>query len=104
MGVPYFRALNCGMLCSSLLAMISCGLIGKDRSPSRALALYTWFATMRFLTERFIAAAKNTALGAVDVYRRWGAMVPWQTTKWSGDDVFAYKTQEHYALDDDGAV
>ncbi len=99
MGVPYFRALNSGLLAGSLLARVVC-LRARHPSLSRvSLSTYAWFAAMRYLTEVGIAQVKNSALMCFDFYRRKSSAVAWQTTKWTDEAAFLYRTQEHRAFD-----
>lgn len=96
MGVPYFRAMNCGFLCGSLLAWICEKSFSKKRE-FLAIFAYEYFARMRFKTEWTLAYTKNFFLNIFNEFRRLSSKVPWQTIKWSSDEAFEYQTQEHFS-------
>lgn len=92
MGVPYFRALNSGMMLSSRLAQILCKSAGKygwgtpemARSSQRR---YEFHKSMHVATEFTIAQGKNSALVGYDAWRKASKSKPWQTVKWSESEL-----------------
>lgn len=87
MGVPYFRALNSGMMLSSRLAQIL-GSAAKDDawgSPAMlagATRRYERHRRAHVATEFGIAKAKNAVLIAYNAWRKASASKPWQAIKW----------------------
>jgi 2-polyprenyl-6-methoxyphenol hydroxylase-like FAD-dependent oxidoreductase len=98
-GVPYFRALNGGMLTASLLVNQCLKLYSRSASPKRVAFAYNWFATSRFYTEYCIARTKHTAISCYDLFRKISGIVPWQTVKWSEAEAFLYRQQAIYSRD-----
>jgi hypothetical protein len=99
-GVPYFRALNGGMLTASLLVNQCLKLYSKSASPKRVIYTYNWFATARFFTEYSIARTKHIAVSSYNLFRRISGLVPWQTVKWSEAEAFSYRQQAVYLPSD----
>jgi hypothetical protein len=101
MGFPYFRALNCGLLCSSLLGRICSRLFNESNTPAFAILYYNLLGRMRYFTETTLAMTKDNILKAIDNYRKLSAAVPWETVKWTDEETFKYRTQEHYAFEEE---
>lgn len=66
MGVPYFRALNCGLILASRLSQI---ISGKD-SLDKKVSLYNFHRKLHVATEFNIAKSKNTLLMGYDWLRK----------------------------------
>ncbi len=83
MGMPYFRSLNAGLLCGSVLAKLL-----SNRTD--VIAAYNHFARKRLKNEYCMALIKNMLLTLYIKYIRASAVVPWQVNKWSGNKVRHY--------------
>ena len=69
MGVPYFRALNCGLILGSRLAQILSDKIIKT-SLNKKIMFYNTHRPLHILTEFGIARGKNLALDSYDLIRK----------------------------------
>ncbi len=71
MGVPYFRALNSGMILGSRLAQIMCGkFLGVNIGIDKQILLYNIHRPMHIATEFAIARGKNMGLQSYDWFRK----------------------------------
>ncbi len=96
MGVPYFRALNAGLIMGSQLATI---VTRKYASPSVKAAAFNLLRPLDKAWEFTGAHGKNMALKAYDAFRGASAGVPWEMVKWDDADVARFKTAPHPAFD-----
>ncbi|MEZ0223404.1 MAG: FAD-dependent oxidoreductase [Alphaproteobacteria bacterium] len=83
MGVPYFRALNSGMIVGSQLALILSRDHGSNKSRARA---YNAMRPLDIGWEFTAARGKDGAIKAFDMFRRMNAVLPWEMFKWNEQD------------------
>lgn len=101
MGVPYFRALNAGIILSSQLA----GILSGGLSTAGKVQAYNAFRPLHIAWEFTAARGKNTGLDAYNLLRKAVADVPWQLVKWNEKTASEFRAKNHFALrpDDDDA-
>lgn len=96
MGVPYFRALNAGLIMGSQLATI---VTRSYAAPSVKAAAFNALRPLDKAWEFTGAHGKNLALKAYDAFRGASAAVPWEMVKWDDADVARFKSAPHPAFD-----
>jgi len=96
MGVPYFRALNAGLIMGSQLAGI---ITRKYASPAVKAAAFNLLRPLDKAWEFTGAHGKNMALKVYDAFRGASANVPWEMVKWDEADVQRFKSAPHPAFD-----
>lgn len=96
MGVPYFRALNAGLIMGSQLAAI---VTRSYASPSVKAAAFNLLRPLDKAWEFTGAHGKNMALKAYDAFRGASASVPWEMVKWDDAEIARFKSAPHPAFD-----
>lgn len=96
MGVPYFRALNAGLIMGSQLAGI---VTRKYAAPSVKAAAFNLLRPLDKAWEFTGAHGKNMALRAYDAFRAASAGVPWEMVKWDDAEIARFKSAAHPAFD-----
>ena len=88
MGVPYFRALNSGMIVGSQLALI----LTRDLLSTKAkVASYNGIRPLDIQYEFNLARGKDLGLNIYDAFRRMRADAPLQTNKWDDQEAEAFQ-------------
>jgi 2-polyprenyl-6-methoxyphenol hydroxylase-like FAD-dependent oxidoreductase len=88
MGVPYFRALNSGMIVGSQLAHI---LTGRWMPEAAKVKAYNAMRPLDIAAEFTAAVAKDSGIRAYDSFRRMSAGLPWEMVKWRDDEAEAFR-------------
>jgi len=102
MGVPYFRALNAGIILGSQLANI----LNSGLSTASKVQAYNAFRPLHIAWEFTAARGKNSGLSAYNLLRKAVAEVPWQLVKWDDETASQFRAKHQIALrpdDDDDA-
>lgn len=103
MGVPYFRALNCGILISSQLTAI----LSSKLSAANKMAAYNGLRPLYIASEFMGARSKNAGLAAYNKLRKAFVDAPWQLINWDADTAGAFRARNNVALtpdDDEGGT
>jgi 2-polyprenyl-6-methoxyphenol hydroxylase-like FAD-dependent oxidoreductase len=95
MGVPYFRALNSGLIIGSQLGFIVTRDFLSQDSKVRA---FNACRPLDVAWEFTAARGKNLALNLYDQFRRTSATIPWQANRWSPQDAADFQTRHHRAF------
>jgi hypothetical protein len=95
MGVPYFRALNSGMLVGSQLAFI---LTREHLSNASKTRLYNACRPVNIALEFSAARFKNLGIKTYDQFRQASANVPWEVVKMDPQTEQECRTQNHRAF------
>ncbi|MFN7114009.1 MAG: FAD-dependent oxidoreductase [Alphaproteobacteria bacterium] len=96
MGVPYFRALNAGLIMGSQLAGI---VTRKYAAPAVKAAAFNLVRPLDKAWEFTGAHGKNMALRVYDAFRGASAGVPWEMVKWDEAAVQRFKSAPHPAFE-----
>ncbi|MDE1153973.1 MAG: FAD-dependent oxidoreductase [Micavibrio sp.] len=95
MGVPYFRALNSGIIIGSQLGTI---LTRKWLSPKAKAMVFNAIRPLNIAWEFTAARGKNLGIKAYDKFRRASAEVPWEMVKWDDKEVQDFRALNHRAF------
>jgi 2-polyprenyl-6-methoxyphenol hydroxylase-like FAD-dependent oxidoreductase len=90
MGIPYFRALNSGLIVGSQLALI----LTRQLPDKAKIAAYSTMRPLNIGWEFTAARAKDTGLNAYDMFRRASAAVPWEMNKWDANEAAVFFGEE----------
>lgn len=95
MGVPYFRALNSGLIIGSQLGFI---LTRKRISGKTKIKSFNACRPLDIAWEFATARGKNLALTAYNAFRRKRASAPLQSVRWCNDEIENFQTTSHRAF------
>lgn len=95
MGVPYFRALNAGLISGSLLAFV---VTRKLLSPANRARAYNAFRPLSVAWEFTAARGKNLALKAYEAFHRVNKASPLEMVKWSDQEAQDFRATSHRAF------
>jgi 2-polyprenyl-6-methoxyphenol hydroxylase-like FAD-dependent oxidoreductase len=91
--VPYFRALNNGLLCGTSLARTACALSRGIISQDDAVRSYKKYTDQLIEIEFKKAKSKRKNIGAVNFFTQISSVVPWQINRWSSKHIKQFKQQ-----------
>ncbi len=95
MGVPYFRALNAGIIIGSQLGII---MTRKWLSQKAKALVFNMIRPLDIAWEFTTARSKNVAIKTYDAFRRASAEVPWEMVKWDDKEVQEFRAAPHAAF------
>lgn len=95
MGVPYFRALNSGLIIGSQLSFIVTRDYLSEKNKARA---FNFIRPLDVAWEFTVARLKDVGLNLYDEFRQVSGTVPWETVKWDRQDAADFKADDHAAF------
>jgi 2-polyprenyl-6-methoxyphenol hydroxylase-like FAD-dependent oxidoreductase len=91
--VPYFRALNNGLLCGSSLAATLAAMLNGAISKSAAVTSYSQYIAQLSTAEFSKAKAKRGGLRFVNWFAQFNFLILWQFIRWSSANIIKFKAE-----------
>lgn len=95
MGVPYFRALNAGLITASWLAFVA---TRKILPPALKAGLYNGFRPLSVMWEFSAARGKNIGVQMYEKFHKLNKVVPWNIVGWDKEQTQDYRATAHPAF------